>query len=96
MQGYESPEQQTIAERKSALFELAYLVLVAGLYIGALLMPLPGLVVGIYVWVAGKAEATEHVGKMTTIFAIIGLLIVVGFFLVWLFLFGAMAAIGSG
>lgn len=95
MQGYGSTDHQALEERKRALFELMYLVLVAGLYVGALVMPLFGLVVGIYVWVFGKAEATEHVGKVTTICGIIGLLLVVGFFLAWLFLFGALAALGS-
>lgn len=97
MQNYAPPPsvahtEHAVAERRTALYELAYLVLVAYLYILAFFAPLVGGVIGLYVMLGAHSPATKRVGKVTLVCAAIGFVLVLAFVFVWVFFIGAAAA----
>lgn len=83
---------QAVAERRTALYELVYLVLVAYLYIGAFFAPIVGGVIGLYVMLGAHSPATKRVGKITLVCAAVGFVLLLAFVFVWVFFIGAAAA----
>lgn len=83
----------SVEERRAALYEIVYLVLVVNLYIASVFAPLLGLVTGVFLLVGGTHPQTKRVGKIALICAAVGIVVVVVGVILWVALIGAAAAV---
>lgn len=97
MQNYGPPPSvgtaHAVEERRAALYEIVYLVLVVNLYVASLFAPLIGLVTGIFLMVGGTHPQTKKVGKISLICAGVGIALAVVGVILWVALIGAAAAV---